>query len=98
MHNALYDDFIHRSLPNWLHLEDRISMSQSIEARLPFLDYRIVEFAFSLPNHLKIQNGSTKHVLREAMKTQLPTSITSNSRKVPFSGPDTDWIRGPLRP
>ena len=96
--SALCDDFFYQSLPNWLHLEDRISMSESIEARLPFLDYRIVEFAFSLPSEFKIENGVTKRVLREAMKNYLPGVITGNSRKIPFSGPDTSWIRGPLRP
>jgi asparagine synthase (glutamine-hydrolysing) len=95
---SLQEDFFCESLPNWLHLEDRISMSESIEARLPFLDYRIVEFAFSLPNRLKIENGVTKRVLREAMKGYLPDSIISSFRKVPFSGPDSAWVRGPLRP
>jgi asparagine synthase (glutamine-hydrolysing) len=98
LRSALRDDFFHQSLPNWLYLEDRISMSESIEARLPFLDTRLVEFAFSLPNQLKIGGGATKRVLREAMKNHLPKSIASNSRKIPFSGPDTSWIQGPLRP
>jgi asparagine synthase (glutamine-hydrolysing) len=93
----LREDFFRRSLPAWLHLEDRISMSQSIEARLPFLDYRMVEFAFTLPNEFKISRGITKRVLREAMRGQLPASILSSTRKVPFSGPDAAWIRGPLR-
>ena len=94
---ALCQDFFRNSLPNWLHLEDRISMSESIEAREPFLDYRIVEFAFSLPNRFKIERGVTKRVLREAMRSRLPADIVNNSKKVPFSGPDAQWIRGPLR-
>lgn len=98
LNNALHEDFFYQSLPKWLHLEDRISMSESIEARLPFLDYRIVEFAFSLPNQYKIQNGMTKLVLRKAMEKYLPQSVITHTRKVPFSGPDREWICGPLRP
>ena len=96
LQGALHEDFFHQSLPGWLHLEDRISMSESIEARLPFLDYRIVEFAFALPNRFKVDGAVTKRVLRESMKARLPEAIVSNSRKVPFSGPDASWIRGPL--
>jgi asparagine synthase (glutamine-hydrolysing) len=85
-------------LPHWLQLEDRISMSESIEVRLPFLDYRIVEFALSLDDRLKISNGTTKFVLREAMKDRLPHAIATDSRKIRFSGPDMQWLTGPLRP
>jgi asparagine synthase (glutamine-hydrolysing) len=96
LYGALHEDFFHQSLPGWLHLEDRISMSESIEARLPFLDYRIVEFAFALPNRFKVEGAVTKRVLRESMKARLPETLVTNLRKVPFSGPDASWIRGPL--
>lgn len=97
LQRALFEDFFYQSLPTWLHLEDRISMAESIEAREPFLDYRIVELAFSLPNQFKVGNGVTKRVLRHAMKGRLPEAIVANSRKTPFSGPDAAWLRGPLR-
>ncbi len=95
---ALRLDMFRCLLPNWLQMEDRISMSESIESRLPFLDYRIVEFALSLDDLMKIRNGTTKLVLREAMKDRLPHSIATDPRKVMFSAPDTLWLRGPLRP
>lgn len=94
---ALRRDLFQTILPNWLNMEDRISMSQSIEARLPFLDYRVVEYAFSLADHLKIQDGETKRVLRHAMKGKLPASILKEKQKFYFSGPDSIWLRGALR-
>lgn len=84
-------------VPDWLALEDRISMSASIESRLPFLDYRLVEFAFSLGDRLKIRHGRTKYLVRAAMQNRLPPSIVAESRKFRFSGPDAYWLQGPLR-
>jgi asparagine synthase (glutamine-hydrolysing) len=72
---------------------DRISMSNSVMSRSPFLDYRLVEFAFSLDNNLKIRNGETKYILREAKRNVLPASIVNDYRKVPFSGPGSHWLK-----
>jgi asparagine synthase (glutamine-hydrolysing) len=95
---SLRRDFFQEVLPSWLHMEDRVSMSASIESRLPFLDYRLVEFAFNLDDSLKIRNGETKYVLRKVMQNRLPTSIVSESRKYRFSGPDAFWLMGSLKP
>lgn len=95
---SLRREFFQEVLPPWLHMEDRVSMSASIESRLPFLDYRLVEFIFNLDNSLKVRDGITKYVLRKAMENRLPTSIVSESRKYPFSGPDIFWLNGPLKP
>ncbi|MFQ5425575.1 MAG: asparagine synthase (glutamine-hydrolyzing) [Gaiellales bacterium] len=95
---ALRRDFCQRVLPRWLHMEDRVSMAASVEARPPFLDHRLVEYAFSLADHLRIRGGHTKWVLRRAMANRLPPSITRTSPKFMFSGPDADWLAGPLRP
>ena len=94
----LRQDFFESIVPGWLHLEDRISMAHSIEARLPFLDYRLVEFAYSLPNHFKIQGGTTKRILRKAMESRLPASIHAESKKKMYTGARGTWLRGPLRP
>ncbi|HUF61734.1 MAG TPA: asparagine synthase (glutamine-hydrolyzing) [Verrucomicrobiales bacterium] len=91
-------DFFERILPRWLQLEDRASMSASVESRLPFLDYRLVEYCFALDDPLKIKNGITKRVLREGMAGLLPESIVNETKKFRFSGPDSAWIRGALRP
>jgi asparagine synthase (glutamine-hydrolysing) len=85
------------NLPPWLQIEDRVSMSESIESRLPFLDHRIVEFALSLDDKMKVGNGTGKLLLREAMKDRLPRSIVADPRKIGFSGPDEQWLFGPLR-
>ncbi len=91
-------DFFERILPRWLQLEDRASMSASVESRLPFLDYRLVEYCFALDDPLKIKNGKTKRVLREGMEGLLPASIVNETKKFRFSGPDSNWMRGALRP
>ncbi len=90
-------DFSRRVLPNWLHMEDKISMASSIEARIPFLDYRLVEFAFSLGAHEKMQRGLSKYILRQAMSDRLPRAIVDDTRKVPFSGPQKYWLENPLK-
>jgi asparagine synthase (glutamine-hydrolysing) len=76
---------------------DRMSMAASIEARVPLLDHRIVEFAMSLPPHLKLNRGQTKIILRKAMADRLPPEVL-NKPKQGFSIPLKDWLRGPLRP
>jgi asparagine synthase (glutamine-hydrolysing) len=73
-----------------------MSMAHSIEVRPPFLDHRIVEFAASLPESLKIRGGTQKVVLRELMKGKLPAS-TLRRKKVGFDFPAHEWLRGPLR-
>jgi asparagine synthase (glutamine-hydrolysing) len=75
---------------------DRMSMAHSIEVRPPFLDHRIVEFAASLPEHLKVRGKSQKIVLRELMKRKLPAS-TVRRKKEGFDFPAHEWLRGPLR-
>ena len=72
------------SLPALLRYEDRNSMAHSIEARVPFLDPRIVEFVFSLPEDWKIRGTKTKYILREAMRGILPDSIRTRTDKVGF--------------
>jgi asparagine synthase (glutamine-hydrolysing) len=75
---------------------DHMSMAHSIEVRPPFLDHRIVEFAASLPDHLKVNGKAQKIVLREMMKGKLPPS-TLRRKKVGFDFPAHEWLRGPLR-
>jgi asparagine synthase (glutamine-hydrolysing) len=89
--------FSERTLPQWLRMEDRMSMAHSIESRLPFLDYRLVELSFQLPPTIKLRNGYTKYILREAMKDILPSSIALQRRKQRFATPFQHWFRGPWR-
>jgi len=76
---------------------DRMTMAASIEARVPFLDHRIVEFAINLPADWKLKWGKTKVILRRTMKGHLPDSVL-NKPKQGFSIPMKNWLRGPLKP
>ncbi len=93
----LYQTLFYSSLPSYLRYSDRNSMTYAIESRVPFLDYRLVEFIFSLPEKFKIRGGTTKWVLREAMKGVLPELVQNRQDKVGFSTPEDAWFRGPLR-
>ena len=75
------------TLVDLLHYGDAISMSQSLESRLPFMDYRLVEFAFSLPSEFKIRNGLGKFIHRKAMKDIVPDFILDNPIKFGFDSP-----------
>lgn len=76
-----------------LHWEDRNSMAHAVEARVPFLDYRLVEFALGLPEDFKIGLGITKRVLREGMRGTLPERIRNRMDKLGFVTPEEDWVR-----
>jgi len=76
---------------------DRMSMAHSLEVRPPFLDHRIVEFAATLPESLKIHDGTLKYVLRELMRNKLPDCVLTR-RKEGFDIPAHRWFRGTLRP
>ncbi|MBK9492569.1 MAG: asparagine synthase (glutamine-hydrolyzing) [Haliscomenobacter sp.] len=82
----------HQGLNNILHYEDVSSMQQSIEIRSPFMDYRLVEFAFSIPNELKYNLGRTKLIQRETIGKKLPDNITNNRRKIGFKTPFSGYI------
>jgi asparagine synthase (glutamine-hydrolysing) len=97
LNRRLWSAFRQLIMPMWLRMEDRVSMAWSVESRLPFLDYRIVELAFSMPDDLKLRGGYTKYVLREAMKDRLPESITWNPVKRRFAAPYYSWYRGEWR-
>lgn len=81
------------SLPMLLHYEDRNSMLSSIESRVPFLDYRLVEFIMSLEDNQKLYRGKTKHILREAMKKNLTDKVVNRIDKMGFVTPEEVWIR-----
>ena len=83
-------------LPNtYLEKTDKASMAASLEVRLPFLDHRLVEFAFQIPPGHKIKAWNTKIVLKEALKDVLPRHVL-RKRKHGFSVPTDQWFRGDL--
>jgi len=79
-----------------LYKTDRMSMAHSLEVRPPFLDARIVDFAASLPQNLKIRGFKQKFVLRELMRGKLPEFVLTR-KKSGFDIPTHEWFRGPLR-
>jgi len=83
----LKDQIENTNLPSLLHFEDRNSMAHSVESRVPFLDYNMIEFAVNIPTGQKIHGTLTKLNLRESMKSYLPVEIYNRRDKVGFSTP-----------
>jgi len=83
-------------LPAYLHHEDRNSMSFAIEARVPYLDYRVVEAALGLDADAWLQRGMTKWPLREAMRGIVPAAILDRPDKQGFTVDQAQWFRGSL--
>lgn len=91
-----FDDYTKKSmkygLVMLLHYEDRNSMAHSVEGRLPFLDYRLVEHIISLSPEQKIKDGITKRILRDAMDGVLPDKIKNRMSKLGFAVPVDLWV------
>ena len=83
-------------LTHLLKYADRNSMAFSIETRLPFLDYRLVEFALSVPSEYKIRDGWTKNLIREGMKGIIPEDIRKRKNKVGFEVPQAGLMKAVL--
>ncbi len=98
LNQFLYHLTFTTSLPTLLQFEDRNSMAFSIESRVPFLNHKIAEFAFSLSDQHKISSGVTKKILREAMRGIMPDAIVERKDKKGFVTPgEVKWLRGPLK-
>ena len=87
MQRYLYDDFHYGTNARSLRNFDRMSMAHGVESRAPFMDWRIVCFAFSLPTDSKLGSGFTKRILRDAMRGVLPEPIRIRKGKLGFSSP-----------
>ena len=84
---------MHTGLAALLHYEDRNSMAHSIESRVPFLDYRLVNEVYSMPLGHKIKDGKTKYILREGLKDLLPEKTYNRYSKLAFATPEDKWYR-----
>lgn len=80
------------SLPTLLRYEDRNSMAFGLEARVPFLDYRLVEYSVALPDRLRIERGVMKVALRRAMEGRVPSDILRRRDKMGFVAPQAAWL------
>lgn len=89
---VLFDRTFSSILPTLLRNFDRASMASGVEIRMPFLDHRIIEFAFSIPWTSKIRNGYSKAIVRDSMSPFLPTSVTRRRKKIGFNSPFSEWM------
>jgi asparagine synthase (glutamine-hydrolysing) len=86
-------------LPALLQVEDRMSMAHGVEARVPFLDHPLVEFAATIPADIKFRNGELKRLLKSVFSSQLPSDIRDRKDKMGFPVPLNLWLGrgGPAR-
>jgi asparagine synthase (glutamine-hydrolysing) len=84
-------------LPNDLLLKaDKMTMANSVELRVPFLDHRLLEFAASLPGNYKVRGLTTKYIAKKVLSDKVPREILQR-KKVGFPVPYSSWLRGDLR-
>ena len=91
LRTALHRSVTFRPLPIFLRVEDRNSMAHSVEARLPFMDYRLVKLSMGLPSEWKVRAPWNKYILRESMKGVIPESVRTRLDKMGFPTSSRDW-------
>jgi asparagine synthase (glutamine-hydrolysing) len=96
INQELYRQFHYGVNQSLLRKYDRISMANGIEVRMPFMDWRLVTYAFSLPDESKVGGGYSKRILREAMRGILPEKILTRTAKIGFQSPLQEWMNGAL--
>jgi asparagine synthase (glutamine-hydrolysing) len=98
---AYFDSMTHFDfkclLPALLQVEDRMSMAHGLEARVPMLDHRVVEFAATIPADVKFRDGRMKHFLKDTFAQELPRQLLDRRDKMGFPVPLKEWFAGPLR-
>ena len=94
--NEVYSNRFFSALPEYLKYADKISMKFSLEVRVPFLDYRMVDVADSFDEHDYIKGGVAKYTLRESVKNIVPYSVYSRKDKKGFFTPHSIWLKSSL--
>jgi asparagine synthase (glutamine-hydrolysing) len=90
---VLYADTMSLNLYDVLGIGDRNSMAHSVESRVPFVDHVLIEFAFSLPDEMKIGDGWRKRILRHLVADYVPPQVAFRSEKMGFAIPQGTWMR-----
>lgn len=97
LNKILYASSHETILPTLLRNYDRYSMASSVEIRMPFMDYRVVEFAMSIGFRSKLHGGYSKSIVRDAMAPFMPKDIAYRKTKIGFNTPIVEWMQGPLK-
>ena len=97
LNDGLYNDFHANLLPAILRNFDRCSAAHGVEVRMPFMDYRLVTYAFSLDSSAKVGGGYTKRIIRDAMEGVMPDEIRTRRSKIGFNSPMIEWYNGGLK-
>lgn len=97
LNQQLYISTHETILPTLLRNYDRYSMANGVEIRMPFMDHRIVSFAFALPWTSKIRKGFSKAIIRDAVAQYMPEKVAYRKTKIGFNSPIVDWMQGPLK-
>ncbi len=90
--NRALANHLNFKLQHLLRWEDRSAMAFAVETRVPFLDHNLVSYVLSLPADLKIRNGVTKWILRQALKNLLPIAVSRRLDKIGFAVPEELWL------
>jgi len=96
LHAVLRRSVEHAPLPHYLRLEDRNSMAHGVEARLPFMDYRLVSLAFRVPPDRKMRGVWNKPLLRDSLRGRIPDSVRNRVAKMGFATSLHTWLTGAL--
>jgi asparagine synthase (glutamine-hydrolysing) len=97
LNQQLYISTHETVLPTLLRNYDRYSMANGVEIRMPFMDHRIVSFAFAIPWTSKIRNGFSKVIIRDSLAQYMPREVAYRKTKIGFHSPMVDWMKGPLK-
>jgi asparagine synthase (glutamine-hydrolysing) len=97
LNSRLFESTYTTILPTLLRNYDRYSMISGVEIRMPFLDYRIVQFAFSIPWSSKVRNGYSKAIVRDALHDLMPESIAYRKHKIGLNSPMQEWMTHQLK-
>jgi asparagine synthase (glutamine-hydrolysing) len=92
-----YDNFHYSTLPTLLRNFDLAAMRNGVEIRMPFMDWRLVTYIFSLPITSKIGGGFTKRILRDSLKGTVPENIRTRKLKIGINAPLAEWFSGELK-